>query len=139
MHRAIIITGDNSSHSIGPWVGEANISTREINELTGGKDLIHSNFAFCGGHRRDGASGIGSNKYLRVINVNLNHSSEGKQFPDRGWGGFDPTLSLTLARLVYGATSEDQALYENKLRKFLNDNESHFSDYAYTSQGDRTL
>ena len=44
---------------IGSYIGEANISWAEKQSLTQGKSLIDSRYAFCAGHRKDGAGGYG--------------------------------------------------------------------------------
>ena len=53
----------NGDNSTGNYVGEANISWAEQVNLTGGAPLINSRYAFCSGHRMDGAGGNSSNKY----------------------------------------------------------------------------
>lgn len=127
----------NGDGTTSPYIGEANISSTEKNNLVGSKELIEASNAFCAGHKRDGG-GTGSNKYLRVININLNHSSDGRQYPNKGAGTFDAELSITLARLAYGATSQNEATYEGKMRKFLKDHESSFSDDLHGSTADTT-
>lgn len=90
--------------------------------------IIHCYNAFCMGHNRDGSgtSAKGPAKELRVININLNDSSDGRQWPDKGEGTFDTseTNIILLARLIAGATSENQVLFKQEIIQFMKENHS---------------
>lgn len=125
MRILIILTGYGDTRT---WEGEytGNNSDEYVKEYYGKdyksstKALIYSYNTMCMGHKRDGGS-QNMTKFLRVININLNHSSTGRQWPDKGAGTFDTsdTNIILLARLIAGATSENETLFKQEIVEFM--------------------
>lgn len=144
MHGLIIIIGDGTEE---PWKGEFQDNGHDefikqyYIDCPDKPFIIYCYNAFCMGHNRDGAVANDASKELRVININLNDSSDGRQWPDKGEGTFDTseTNIILLARLIAGATSENQTLFKQEIMQFMKENhsagriEQAFSDNLYGS------